>query len=158
MKGLRRILTLVFLAGLVAGAAAWTTTGTTSARQEDSVERTVNLGSIGIARGQTVRLIGLAVGPCNIPVEFVFLDAEGNVLAAGVDEIMPERFHSFDLNFDTLAVKEARLQLRAVVKYSIHLEHINVEKIIPTLEVIDNKTGKTTFAMSVPEPPECPTP
>jgi hypothetical protein len=148
---------LFLLAMLIAVATPWAG-NTTSARQTDSVARTANFGSIGATRGQTVRLTSLVVGPSNIPVEFVFLDAEGNVLAALNDEIMPERFHSFDLNLDTLGRFDGRLQLRALVKYSVHAEHIDVEKLIPSLEVIDNKTGKTTFALDMPEMPECPAP
>jgi hypothetical protein len=150
MKRIQQFSKLFVLVALFAAAAPWTTSRT-SARQTDSVGRTVNFGSIGVARGQTVRITGLAVAPCNIPAEFVFLDGEGGVIAAQDFHIPPE-------HFDLIGLKADRLQLRGLVKYTVHAEHIDVERLIPTLEIIDNKTGRTTFGWSVPEPPECPAP
>jgi hypothetical protein len=157
MKPVHHFSKLIVLVALFAVAAPWTTTST-SARQTDTVDRSVNFGSIGLARGQTVRITGLAVAPCNIPAEFVFLDGEGGVIAAQDFHIPPEHFESFDLNFDLIGLKADRLQLRGLVKYTVHAEHIDVERLIPTLEIIDNKTGRTAFGWSVPEPPECPAP
>lgn len=168
MKRLQQFSKLFVLVALFAAAAPWTITRT-SARQTDSVGRTVNFGSIGVATGQTVRITGLAVGPCNIPVEIVFLDAKGDVIGAHDMSIEPGQSASFDLNFDSFLRKAGgeplvlpdpanRLQLHGLIKYSVHAEHVDIERIVPTIEVFDNKTGRTTFGWSVPEPPECPAP
>ncbi len=143
---------LFTLIALVTVAAAGMTIKS-SARQTRFVERALNFSSIGITRGQTVRLHGLAVGPCNIPVEFVFLDSEGRVLQQTNQNIDPEHFESFDLNFDSLGLPDKRLQLRVLVKYLAHAEHAD-ERVFASLEVFDNKTNKTNFVLSVPEPPE----
>lgn len=127
-----------------------------SAQSADTIDRTLNFGSIGLSKGHTIRVTGLAVGPCNIPAEIVLLDAEGVVVGATNLETMPERFQSFDLDFDSLRVRDLRVQLRVVVKYLVHAEHAADEQLVPTVEIIDNKTGKTTFGWNMPEMPEMP--
>jgi hypothetical protein len=157
MKSVPQFAKLIVLAAILTIAAPFTTTRT-SARQTETVERSVNFGSIGVARGETIRVVGLAVAPCDIPVEFVFLDGNGGVIAAHDISVMPEHFEAFDLNFDSLGRRDNRLQLRVLVKYSVHAEHADIERLIANVEIIDNKTGKTTVGWSVPEPPECPAP
>jgi len=107
-----------------------------------------------------VRLNSLVVGPSNIPVEVVFLDKDGQALKQTTQNIAPEHFESFDLNFDSLGRSEirseTRFQLRVLVKYPVTVEHYKEERVYASLEIIDNKTDKTTFVLSVPEPPELP--
>jgi hypothetical protein len=155
MKSIHQFSKLIVLVAILAVAAPFTTTST-SARQTETVERSVNFGSIGVARGETARVIGLAVAPCNIRVEFVFLDGNGGVIAAHDISVTPEHFESFDLNFDSLGRRDNRLQLRVLVKYSVHAEHADIERLIANVEIIDNKTGQTTVGWSVPDAPECP--
>ena len=138
-------LKLIVLFALIGVAAASPVTRT-RARQTQLVERTLNFSSVGFTRGQTIRLNSLAVGPCNIPAEFVFLDAEGAVLSAQDISVRSEHFESFDLNFDSLGRSEGRVQVRGLVKFAVHAEHIDQEDIVATLEVLDNKSQRSSFS------------
>lgn len=126
------------------------------AADTELIVHTLNFSPFGLTRGQSIRLNGAVVGPCNIPVEFVLVDAHGFVIASKTVEVERDALDSFQLNFDELGMPERRVQLRAIVKYAVHAEHAAEEHLIASLEVVDNKTLRTCFVLSVPEPPECP--
>lgn len=148
MKSIKQLLKLVVSIALIA-VISLVTEGAGRARQTEFVERTLNFSSIGLTRGQIVRVTGLAVGPCNIPVEILFLDKAGRVLKRTTQEVETERFVYFDLNFDSLGRLESTIQLRALVRFAVHAEHLDQEDIVATLEVMDSNSERTGFSWAL---------
>jgi hypothetical protein len=116
-----------------------------SARVSPQVrEAAINaLGPIGLTRGQTLR-IGL-LRPGQHVTEMIVFGCGGNTLLhATVIPGPPETCSSFDLNADQLPQGEFDNSGRAEV--SVDWGDLN-GSFSATAQVIDNNTGKTTFAL-----------
>lgn len=117
-------------------------------------------GMVGIAEGQTARLNLLnpgVTGPaataamCSAAVSFI--DAQGTVLKSGTVTVIPGQSLHFDLDGDAdlkLAVNE-RHEIRATVQIPPVLPPTGSAvptfatcRLIPTLEIFDTLTGRTT--------------
>lgn len=129
-----------------------------------------SFGMLGITSGQTARLsvvnaipVGppqIPVGPPNMPVrvDLMFVDENGNPITAGgqllhTTVILSHGQSAFlDLVGDAIPVGPPsipggppnRIQFRALLP---NCEHCNRGFVIPTLEVFDNATGKTSLLM-----------
>jgi len=101
-----------------------------------------NFGSIGITRGQTVRLstVNLGVEPINLSLNFT--DQEGRLIKQSSETL--ERGHSIflDLTPGTIDQAAGRLQIHASIEASDRGRNEG-RQLIPTLEVFDNETGQT---------------
>jgi hypothetical protein len=117
-------------------------------------------GMLGLAEGQTARLNllnpgvlapGATAEVCSASV--AFLDAQGNVLKTGTITANPGQSPNFDVDSDAdlkLAVDERR-EIRATIQEAplppssgspaVHC------RLIPTLEIFDTLTGKTTTVL-----------
>lgn len=106
-------------------------------------------GMIGLCTGQTARLNVVSVGMAReFPVELVFLDAAGNVLARSVERAIPGRAVWVDLPF-VPGGHGHRLPLRALVRWP---HQVNREGyVIPSIEIIDDVSGRTTIVVGNPE-------
>jgi len=117
-------------------------------------------GMVGIAAGQTARLNVVNAVPIGPPVRvtLMFVDGNGNpfniggVLLQTTVRLSPGQSSFLDLNGDAIPVgppiippgSPTRTQIRALVS---DCEGCSSGLVVPTLEVFDNVTGKTTLMM-----------
>jgi hypothetical protein len=120
---------------------------------------------VGIAQGQTIRVnvvnLGDAICPCQ-RVILNFRDADGQLLRRSDGSVVqhsmelgPGRATSLDLNYDELAHKPFRLQLRAIASFAspgTDVESGGFERTQPvhdldsfatTVEVFDSASGRS---------------
>ena len=118
------------------------------AAREDS-EEFLAYGVANITRGQTARFHVVSVGnPNDIPAELVIYDSHGNVLARSIEPLTPGKAAFLDLSFDQQpGVAGNRLEFYAVVRFD--LGH-GRGYVIPTLEVLEDATGKSIFMIADP--------
>jgi hypothetical protein len=116
------------------------------ARAEDK-EEFLAFGVTGITRGQTARLHAVPVGVQDPHlVELIIYDSQGNVLAQSSQRLVPGRAATLSLDFASVGVETNRLEIYTVMRFVNGAPRRGY--IIPTMEVIDDDTGKTLF-MSV---------
>jgi hypothetical protein len=145
-----KLIAMAMAVGMLA--AVWCAWGTP--RAEAVIAIIVPTDSFGVAQGQTARLnVVNRREDRGIIINWRFLDAGGNVVAQsdGRVQIEPGHTMSFDLSGDALErARDAfgRIQLGAVVRAFIPPGEKNLGV---SVEVFDNDTGKTTFALS-PQP------
>ncbi|MCI0549810.1 MAG: hypothetical protein L0287_02515 [Anaerolineae bacterium] len=102
-------------------------------------------GVIGITQGQTARLTLVNWENQSIPVALQLLDVNGKVLAETTTELAPGQSISIEANGDNLVPEPpTRLELRAQVIITYPRDPCD----IPSLEVYDNVTGKTTVIVT----------
>src|SRR6266404_1743937 len=113
-------------------------------------EAAINLfGPIGLTRGQTLR-IGFLPRPGGGPSVTVF-DCGGNILMVCNWSNPANTCSSFDLNADQLPPGEFDNSGRAEVGVRVDWgDGTKVGSFFATVQVFDNLTGKTTFAISHP--------
>jgi hypothetical protein len=127
----------------------------------------LNFGMVGITRGQTVRLnVVNAAQPSELPpgptrVQLNFVDGDGNTITNPRTgnpvqrevSLQPGHSASLLLNFDEVAAdggsERRRLQLRPVVNVQPDDNgQLPPGPTIPTVEVIDNSDGRTSFVLN----------
>jgi hypothetical protein len=140
---------LVALAGLTAfGVLRWTRPAEAqSERPTAEREDFLAFGVVGITPGQTVRLHAVSVGVPDIQdVELLIYDSEGHLLVRSPERLRPGRPATLALPF---ARDSIRLEVYAVIRLMNGAPRRGY--VIPTLEVVDDATGKTIFALVNPE-------
>lgn len=113
-------------------------------------------GMFGITQGETARLnvVNLETGefvPC-IRVELSFVDDDGATLLQKVHDVDRGKSAFLDLNGDQFVGRGGRTQIRALVRFVGTPDTRDdpfFRNCLPTLEVIDNVTGRTNVI--VPE-------
>lgn len=120
-------------------------------------------GMVGLAEGQTVLLNLLAprVPATTTPVAcsagVAFLDAQANVLKSGVLTVLPGQSSSFAMDSDAdLQMPSAeRREIRATIQIApvpppagSAVPKITPCRLIPTLEIFDNITKRTTVIVT----------
>ena len=146
-----KLLTVATLAAILIAAAAILDKGQVTAfnPQPDPPA----FGMVGITHAQSARLnvadtSEVQPGPCR-QVEMTFFDGEGNVLMRSSQCLMPGHAVFLDLNGISVVGTSPRTEIRATA----HLIEPRSEsdrnrfKIAATLEVFDNETGRTIFAL-----------
>jgi hypothetical protein len=104
---------------------------------------------VGIASGQTARLNVVTVGVNHVvPVELTFLDDRGNVVARIVERLQPGQATALDFHF-VPNPRGIRYPIRGLVRWGTQLGSEGY--VIPTLEVIDDVTGRTLVLGGDPE-------
>jgi len=126
--------------------------------QEQTRPDRISFGLVGITPGQTARINVVNAAPTDDPywppgpsrVVLTFLDSEGRYFrgrdgnpVGRVVMLEPGRSASLNLNADEFAAGAARFQLRALVMVWPPGPTAPPNPTVPTLEVIDNSTGKT---------------
>jgi len=119
--------------------------------------------SVGIASGQSARinLVNMASpnpsNPTSCGVVMQFLDSSGNVLKQSTTNLQPGAATSLDLSRDEVTVDGLRVQLRAVLLYGYAgganppgriLQQTACSDLMPSLEVYDNTTGRTSLLLT----------
>ena len=103
-------------------------------------------GVAAISPGETARLHVVTVGiPDLQPAELVIYDREGNILAHSTEYLRPGSAAALDLSFPeppAVAVPGNRLEFYAEVRFA-RQRGPDRGYVIPSLEVLDNDTGKT---------------
>ena len=153
MKTRNAILTLASLA-LFAALGIFSTATRASALEDFSR----NFGMFGLTAGQTARLnlVNLEIGefvPC-VRVELSFIDANGNTLMQKVYDIDRGKSAYLDLSGNQFATR-GRAQFRAQVRFVDNPDIRDdpfFRNCLPTLELVDNATGRTTTFLNPPEP------
>jgi hypothetical protein len=130
-----------------------------------SLQSTQTFGVVGLAAGQTARLnllnpgsSLLTPGEATSPAaacfaQITFLDSTGKTLKTASVNALPGQSTPFDLNRDTdLTTTAQRVEIRATVQAMPNPTAGATAvpffcSVIPTLEVFDNSTGKTTVVL-----------
>jgi len=153
----RRFLPVAFAVVLSAGAA-----GTALAIDPPEPDR-IAFGQVGIAFGQSVELTVVNIGRVDPPepeapaMELLILDQGGNVIARSIQKVAPGHSATLRFNGDTMrrAPSLNRLHLRALARFSDPTDpEAPAPRIVGSLEVVDNFTGRTSFAFQAPPDPE----
>lgn len=145
--------------------AAFSAWGASTALASDPPEpERIAFGQIGIAAGQSVQLNvvhpGLNAPPepeSPVAVHLTILDSHGNTLASSVERLLPGGSVSLTLNRDTLPARTGnRMSLRGLVSFQAppEPERQGRTRLVSTLEVIDNVTGRTSFVLQAPPEPD----
>jgi hypothetical protein len=142
---------------------------------QPSYQPGVTFPMIGVSTAQTARLNAVNLGTSSTmqnsscTVTFEFLDAQGQVLAQKVVTLTPTNGAFLNLSRSQLNGDIPRVQLRAVLLFGYYggapptpdtLQHFDCN-ILPSLEVYDEKSGKTEFVLTVTKslpPPTTPVP
>jgi hypothetical protein len=123
-------------------------------------ERPIYFGSVGLASGQTARLniisVGdpniIAPGPCRVGLSFldargiIINDRNGRPMSAQLD-VSQGASGFFDMSAGAIIIN-GRVQYRALVSLPPAPTDGSVDpcsNVVPTLEVFDQKTGRTTL-------------
>jgi len=111
--------------------------------QEQSGPGFLAFGVVGIARGETERLNVVTVGvQQEILMELSFLDSQGRTLARSVERVAPGRAVFLDLHFAEHSNGSNHLAVRALVRFTAQASPGGY--ILPSVEVIDDVTGRTS--------------
>ncbi len=131
------------------------------AQNQIQTQSAVQFGILGIARGQTARINVANVSspdnplfppdPCRVTMSFV--DADGNVLINNAGQpvqrevtLQPGHAAFLQINGDNYIERgQTRLTFRPVVTVMPGDPNLPPDPCIPTLEVIDNLTARTTL-------------
>jgi hypothetical protein len=99
-------------------------------------------GTVGIARGQTVRLnVVNASSTDGCQADLAFADSEGNLVKSDRLSIEPGKSRSLDLDRGEMQVTGNRVQVRAILS-------VNRPPMPQRIEVFDNETGRTTMILT----------
>jgi hypothetical protein len=116
-------------------------------------------GMFGITQGQTARLsmVSLETGELlpAIQVELSFIDSDGNTLLQKVHTLHQGKAVALDLNGNLFAGR-GRTQIRALVRFIGTPDTRDdpfFRNCLPTMEVVDNTTGRTSFIVPVRDDP-----
>ncbi|MEP7338230.1 MAG: hypothetical protein ABI977_10840 [Acidobacteriota bacterium] len=159
MKARNAILTLAALA-LFAAIGIFSTTTRAGAIASTTESFSRNFGMVGITQGQTARLnlVNLEPGefvPC-VKVELSFIDGAGNTLMQKVYDIDRGKSAFLDLNGNQFVARGGRTQIRAQVRFvgtPDTVDNPDLRNCPPTLEMIDNATGRTSFIVPLRDDP-----
>jgi hypothetical protein len=119
------------------------------AAADEYLDEFLAYGVANISPGQTARLHVVTVGIRDAhPAELVIYDRLGNTLALSREDLLPGRAVALDLRFDQggIAVVGNRLEFYAAVRFAKRRGGY----VIPTLEVIEDATGRTVRAIVDP--------
>jgi len=101
-------------------------------------------------RGQTASIIAVLIGLLDtdrsVEAEFLFHDRDGNLLASSRQTLLPPR-GIVRYPWIIGVLRQERTEIVASLRVLISPNDPNVNLIIPKLEVFDNATGKTQFAL-----------
>jgi hypothetical protein len=148
----KRTRTKLIVTAIVIGmlAAAWAVSSTRPvAAGAENREELIAYGIANITRGQTARLHVVTVGNQNdVPAELVIYDSQGDVLTHSMERLIPGKAVFLDLSFDHQpGLAGNRLEFYAVVRFD---PGRGVGYVIPTLEVLEDATGKSIFMVVDP--------
>jgi hypothetical protein len=141
---------LPILIGIVAACTIWLTERAKA--QDQTVSALYAFGMVGIASGQTARLNVVTAGVENdFTMELLFLDSEAKILLRSVEKVVPGHAVLLDLHYNAIPppINDRRHQIRALVKFTN--QPARKGYILPSLEVIDDITGRTTVLGGNPE-------
>ncbi len=154
---MHRLLPVAFAVVLSAGAA-----GTAVALDPPEPER-IAFGQVGIAFGQSIELTVVNVGLVQPPepeapaMELLILDQGGNVIARSIEKVAAGQSVTLKFNGDTLrrSGNFSRVHLRALVRFSDPPDpELPAPRIVGSLEVVDNFSGRTSFGFVTPPEPD----
>jgi hypothetical protein len=108
--------------------------------------------AIGLARGEAVSLNFTNVARYTVQVQLNFLDANGRILKSSTEAVSPSE--SVALNFSATEITDGtafRTHVRGVVVINFSdTERADPQLAISALEVFEEATGKTSFALILP--------
>jgi hypothetical protein len=146
------VATLTIYTASRAGAAAVNPASATTAQTEVMPTTEFASGGINIGRGQTASIIAVLKPDLGgrdqqpVEVEFMFHDWEGNLLTSETKTILPGHASSFEIRAG-LGVPQ-RSELLPCIKVLVDPNDPRANRILANVEVFDNATGKTQFALS----------
>jgi hypothetical protein len=136
------------------------TSVTTSA--QETFRPGVSFPAIGIASSETARLVAVNLGTnsstpdSSCTVTFAFLDAQGQVLATNAVGLAPKQAAFLDFGKSQVPGNDIRSEIRAVLFFGYSggapptadiLRQFDCG-IVPSLEVYDSSTGRTSFVLT----------
>lgn len=113
-------------------------------------EEFLAFGVTGIVHGQSARLHAVAVGvPHDQPVELLIFDNDGNLLAHSTQRLSPGHAVTLNLPYTGSPTNVNRMEFHAVVRFINRKPRKGY--VISTIEVVDDLTGGTIYAVADPE-------
>jgi hypothetical protein len=143
MKTKNRLLTIATLA-LIA-IAALMMSNSAQAFRPTAVE--FHFGMVGITREQTARLNVVNVSREPIQLSLNFTDGAGRMIRQTVETLMPDQATFLDISLSGIDQVAGRIQIHASLEINARSSADVGRRLIPTLEVFDNSTGKTQIAL-----------
>jgi hypothetical protein len=134
---------------IAAGIALTCLFATQAQSQDQQASGLLAYGMVGIAPGQSLRLHAVTVGvQGDTVVELSFFDRQGTLLSRSVGKLSPGQAASIIIHYTPEAQGNHTL-VRALVRF----EKPGGSKgyVIPSLEVVDDETGRTTVLLANPE-------
>ena len=117
------------------------TTNKTQAFRPTAVE--YHFGMVGLTRSETARLNVINLGRETLSISINFVDSSGRVLGRSVERLEPDHATFLDFTPSSVDIGPGRLQIHAWFEY----ETGGSPKVIPSLELFDNDTGKTRLVL-----------
>ena len=138
----------------------------TAAEAQPASSPGVGFAIVGVATGQSARVNALNLGSmsstadssCSVTLQF--LDTQGQQLKQSVVTLGSGKGASLDLSRDQAPGDDARVQIRVVLLFGYSggaapgpdvLQQFDCN-IVPSLEVYDNNTGRTSFILTDAKP------
>ena len=144
LHSMRQTKLLTVIGGFVLAAITWIAWPVSGQIAREDLEEFLAYGISSISQGETARLHAVSFGNPDIqPAELVIYDRLGNILARSSVRLRPGRPAAINLRFDEqtgIAVVGNRLEFIAVVRFA----KLREGYVIPSLEIIDDATGKTS--------------
>jgi len=146
---IRKLVAFISLA-VAAAASAWAQSGS-------------GFPIIGVASGQSVRVNVLNAAtsdpsnPTSCSLTLQFLDTSGNSLKQNTVNLQPGAAASLDLSWDKMPGGSLRTEVRTVLLFGYSgganppagiLQQTFCGNLVPSLEVYDNKNGRTSFVLT----------
>ena len=134
---------------IAAGIALACLFATQAQSQDQAASGLLAYGMVGIAQGQSARLHVVTVGvPGDTAIELSFFDRQGNLLSRSAGKVSPGQAVSIIIHYTPEAQGNHTL-VRALVRF----EKPGGTKgyVIPSLEVVDDETGRSTVLIANPE-------
>lgn len=157
----RRPVRLATVAFALVSLSAWGASSALAAQPPEPGR--IAFGQIGIVAGQSVQLNVVHTGLIDPPepdkpivVELKLLDANGNTLASSVERVLPGHSASLTFQGPPQPDRTGRVSLRGLVSFSDppEPERQGRARLVSTLEVFDNVTGRTSFVLADPPDPD----
>ena len=103
-------------------------------------------GFVGLTPGQTARIAIINLGDRGCQGSVAWFSLDGAQLKFGSGDIAPGQVRGLDFE----AVLPARVEIRAVLTLEDPGARACADQVIPSIEVFDTDTGKTTFGLFPP--------
>lgn len=131
----------------LAGALVFAFAGLSSKSTSASFSLRRSTGTVVIAKGQTARLNVVNTGQTGTTIVIALVEETERIVVESKKTLAAGQAVMLEFSKDSLIREENRIQLYGLIKFVDTVDTRIADKIIPTLEILDNETGKTIFRL-----------